>query len=101
MKAPLSLVDTKNISDSGMAYQFVMCHVYAIGMKFHFPKQYKYVTKYLLIYLINYYNFVYTVILVLCIMCLIAVNANVSSDMTFTPISIFGSISTGLMDLFY
>ena len=78
------------------------CHVvlvYAFGMRIPFPKQYRYVTNHLYLYLTNYYIFVCTFTLFLLTICLAILNASIFSNMTFTPIVLFGQISSGPMDL--
>ena len=70
-----------------------------IGMRIPFSKQYWFVTRHLHLYVHDYYIFVLTVTLLLLTMCLQFVNANTSSNTTFTAIKMCHQISTGPMDL--
>ena len=64
-------------------------------------EQYTPVINHLLIYLTNDYMCVCRITLLLFTMCLTPINANISSNMTFSPISTFGEISSGSMGLFF
>ena len=91
---------TQNVTNSGMAYHFVMSDLsLQLTRNSVFSKQYRDITNHLHLYVNNYYIFVCTVTLLLLGTCLTLVNTNISSNMTVTPIDIFGQISSDVMDI--
>ena len=93
---------TQNVSNWRMVYQFMMCDlcmqlawdsVFANNTVCH-------VTSNLCLYLTNYYIFVCTVTLWLLTVCLTVVNANISLNMSYTCLDIFGQISSIPMTYF-
>ena len=77
-----------------------MWHVYKIGKRIPFSKQCTYVTNPLYLCVTNYYILVFTVILLLPMVCFNLANASISWNTTYSTIVIFGLISTGHMNLF-
>ena len=74
-------------------------HIYKIGMRISFLKQYRYVTNHVILFVTNYYIFVCIITHLLLTMCFTLVNATFSCNVTFTTIVMFGQNSTGLLDL--
>ena len=69
-------------------------------MRIPFSKQYIYITNHLHLQVTNYRDFVCTITLILLTMCLIVVNASISSNATSSTIVISGHIRTCPVDLF-
>ena len=91
---------TQNINNSGWTYCFLMYDLSSSWHEIPFSKQDLYVMNHLHLCVTNCYIFVCTITLLLFIMYLSLVNANISSNMIFIPITIFGQISACPMDLF-
>ena len=93
------------LTKMSITHEWVTCFqvwcLYESGMTIPFSKQYRNVTNHLHLYATNFYIFVFTFTLLLLTMWLSLINANTSSNTTFTTIFICHQIITGPLYLFF